>query len=181
MFGTVEPVNNNSPSKMTSRFSLTTPQYAALKGCTHSALLTRHKRSGHVDGVKPRKQPNGRLLWPREAVFASVGLHKQGSTVADLRPGLAFAETQGLPVDDGAIQSLLLALAGKAPDERPAAHLLDDAVLIQQIIDAHLHRLARKWQDLTPIEQAQAQRQLEQCKAELEAQIQAANGSEEAL
>lgn len=162
-------------------FSLTTDQAAKLANdhphCLHAAF----RRHGSWKGIKPRKQPNGRLLWSRDAVFAAVGLHKQGSTVADLRPGLAFAETQGLPADDGAIQALLLALVGKAPDERPAAHLLDDAVLIQQILDAHLHRLARKWQDLTPIEQAQALRQLEQGKAEFAAQIQAANGGEEAL
>jgi hypothetical protein len=43
-----------------------TEQFAAGNLVKRDSVLSRLSRFGHYFGVKPRKLPNGRLLWPDE-------------------------------------------------------------------------------------------------------------------
>lgn len=54
-------------------FSFTTRRVAEIAGVERSAILTAFQRHGHWRGIVPRRQPNGRLLWPAQAVLQACG------------------------------------------------------------------------------------------------------------
>ena len=59
---------------MTERnFSLTTKRAAEIAGVPQYILLSAFKRHGHYLGVAPRKQANGRHLWPATALYLALG------------------------------------------------------------------------------------------------------------
>lgn len=58
---------------MQANFSLTTRRVAELAGVDRCAILTAFQRHGHWRNVVPRRQGNGRLLWPAVAVYQSLG------------------------------------------------------------------------------------------------------------
>lgn len=60
-------------------FSLSTKRAAEIAGVPQYILLSAFKRHGHYLGVAPRKQPNGRHLWPAATLYQALGrLPQQG-------------------------------------------------------------------------------------------------------
>ena len=53
---------------MTTPQNLTTDQLASQLGGRPSSIRTRLCKTGSYFGIKPNKLPNGRLLWPADAV-----------------------------------------------------------------------------------------------------------------
>jgi hypothetical protein len=58
---------------MQTDFSLTTRRVAEVAGVERCAILTAFQRHGHWKTVVPRRQGNGRLLWPAVAVYQALG------------------------------------------------------------------------------------------------------------
>jgi len=52
---------------------VSTSRLARLTDRTPDALRLAVSRRGHWNGIRPKKLPNGRLLWPREQVEALLG------------------------------------------------------------------------------------------------------------
>lgn len=48
--------------------TMLTPALAQRTGYKSASIRTAVWRSGHFNGIKPIKLPNGRLLWPADAV-----------------------------------------------------------------------------------------------------------------
>jgi hypothetical protein len=55
------------------QISLTTRRAADIAGVERHVLLTSLQRHGHWRGVTPRRQLNGRLLWPTMAIYQALG------------------------------------------------------------------------------------------------------------
>ena len=55
-------------------FSLETREVAAIAGVKIGAVYAAHSRDGKFRGIRPRKQPSGRLLWPRDEVECEFDL-----------------------------------------------------------------------------------------------------------
>jgi hypothetical protein len=53
---------------------LTTEEFAAQQRCKAQTVLRNHCLLGHHHGVKPIKQPNGRLLWRLSDLKTLIGV-----------------------------------------------------------------------------------------------------------
>lgn len=138
---------------MQNPFSLTTRQAAATAGCETHSLQNAVKRHGDWQGIKPRKQPNGRLLWPRDAVLAAAGLRRKGTTQIDLRPLLALFASHGLPSNDPAIQAAAVYLLNPQDDpKRQIESTSDDLVAFTQIVAAQVSRLDQAFERMASIQ-----------------------------
>jgi hypothetical protein len=134
---------NHRPLILMSQFSLTTAQLARAAGVTAEVLHSHVKRNGHWKGHQPRKQPNGRHLWPRDALQACGLIPQQGTTTTvDVRAVLPWLEARALPADDAVTLAVAVALVNprKATDRPPVAHV-EDAAALADIVNAHVDRL----------------------------------------
>ena len=91
----------------------------------------------------PRKLPNGRLLWPRDAVLRASGLVPEGdSGPVDLRAWLAFLDGVGLPTDDAGLRAAGVRLLAHDEDKgRDSAYMLDDMALLMGLVVSFTARL----------------------------------------
>ena len=138
---------------MQNQFALSTRQAAHINGCAAHVLYTSVKRLGHWQGIKPRKQPNGRLLWPRDDVLAAAGQRRKGTTQIDLRPLLALFGSHGLPAGDAAIQAAAGELLNPHDDpKRQIESTSDDLVAFAQIVAAQVSRFDRAYERMAPLQ-----------------------------
>lgn len=122
--------------QMENKFSLQTRQAARTAGVAPAVIYTSVQRHGSWEGIVPRKLPNGRLLWPRDAVLRASGLVPDGdSGPVDLRAWRAFLDSAGLPIDDSGLLAVgVRLLTHKADKGRDPAYMLEDLALLMGLV-----------------------------------------------
>lgn len=122
---------------MQPNFSLTTRRVAEIAGVERCAILTAFQRHGHWKTVVPRRQGNGRLLWPAVAVYQALGkLPPNGrQTPTDIARDRACLQTGADPYQAHLIVSHNLSerVVGATPRER-----LDD---LKAKLQEQLHQI----------------------------------------
>lgn len=66
---------------MSAQRFLTTKEVAGLMRVAATTVHKRHCAFGDFWGVLPVKTPNGKLLWPADAIEALLGRHEAGQQV----------------------------------------------------------------------------------------------------
>lgn len=122
---------------MQTNFSFTTRRVSELAGVERCAILTAFQRRGHWKTVVPRRQANGRLLWPAVAVYQALGKlpPNLGTTPTDTARYRACLQTGADPYQAHLIVSHDLSerVVGATPRER-----LDD---LKASLDELRHRI----------------------------------------
>lgn len=154
---------------MHSHFSLETKQAARIASTSQQAIYTALQRHGTWEGIKPRKLPSGRLLWPRDEVLRVAGFVPEGgpksksnSNSTDIRVWLAFLDSTGLPTDDPTLQIAGARLLNERADlQRDASYALDELALLWGFVQSFTSRLDQVFHLLTPADQRHALRTLQ--------------------
>lgn len=107
---------------MQTNFSVTTRRVAELAGVERCAILTAFQRHGHWKTVVPRRQANGRLLWPAVGVYQALGKlpPNRSQTPTDIARDRACLQTGADPYQAHLIvgHSLSERVVGNTPRER---------------------------------------------------------------
>lgn len=122
-------------------FSLTTKRAAEIAGVPQYILLSAFKRRGHYLGVVPRKQANGRHLWPAKEIYQARGLMPQDLPTPASRARDHVCQHTG--ADPQAAQQTLQHLFSDEPiGATPAARFAYLHARIDHLIE-HLEGVAR--------------------------------------
>lgn len=129
---------------MQDRFSLTTRRAAEIAGVERHVLLTSLQRHGHWRGVAPRKQPNGRLLWPAVAVYEALGKLSAlpvRSPAARLRQRLCERAPNADPFH---VQAACDALLTESPDGDTPRQRFDSVLRDLADLEAHMQAVSAR-------------------------------------
>lgn len=125
-------------------FALTTAELASLARTAAHNLQRTVARKGHWKGLIPRKQPNGRLLWPRDEALRALGFDTLATDpdVVDRADVLEFFRDRGLPVDDPITKACADALCGRYAGKGYEGAACDDLGAVQAIAAASCSRVS---------------------------------------
>jgi len=103
------------------QIAYTTAQLAQIAGTDRSMIYGAIHRAGHWRGLRPRKQPNGRLIWPRREVLDALGLVDIDHHAPGVRAGAALIEAAGGVVTPETMRTLAAVLTplGDGGDHTP--------------------------------------------------------------
>jgi hypothetical protein len=140
-------------------FSLTTPQAAHLACVEPHVLRTHLQRHGNYKGAVPRKQPNGRLLWPRDQMLKAAGRSADGSLMTTpANAAIYFFEGKNLDMSDPVLHEAVFQLLSKEtkPEQHDFGQMLTESAMVGTIVSAFCHRLKGSIGHMT-------QREFKQC------------------